>query len=189
MGKPPHTLPLLQSEGSSHGRLFSKNFSNTSPSHGLPLFLNCPRVGLFPRGAVLQEQAAPVWVPHGVISPPSKPALVWAVLFIGPQVLAGACSSMGSPQGHSFLQASTCSGMGSIPWAAGEYLLHCGPLRTAGGHLPHHGLHHELQGKALCSDILGTSSPLFFTDLGVCRIVSLTSSQSSLYTAVSPAVF
>jgi len=29
-----------------------------------------------------------------------------------------------------------------------------------GNKLPHHGLHHKLQGKALCSDILGTSSRL-----------------------------
>jgi len=32
---------------------------------------------------------------------------------MGPQVLPGACSSAGSPRGHSLLQASTCSGMGS----------------------------------------------------------------------------
>jgi len=51
-----------------------------------------------------------------------------------------------------------------------------------GDSLPHHGLHHELQAKALCS---GT----FFTDLGVCRAVSLTPSHSSLYTAVSPLSF
>jgi len=48
------------------------------------------------------------------------------------------------------------------------------------GHgLPHHGLHHNLQGKALCSDISGTSSPSFFTNLGVCRAVSLTLSHCS----------
>jgi len=50
-------------------------------------------------------------------------------------------------------------------------------------------LHHELQGKSLCSDILSTSSPSFFTDLGVCRVVSLTSSYSSLLTATCPRVF
>ena len=31
----------------------------------------------------------------------------------GPQVLPGACSSAGFPQGHSLLRASTCSGVGS----------------------------------------------------------------------------
>jgi len=43
-----------------------------------------------------------------------------------------------------------------------------------GNNLPHHGLHHELQGKVLCSGISSTPSPSFFTDLGVCRVVSLT---------------
>jgi len=38
--------------------------------------------------------------------------------------------------------------------------------------LPHHGLHHELQGKTLCSSVSSTSSHSFFTDLGVCRFVS-----------------
>jgi len=36
-----------------------------------------------------------------------------------------------------------------------------------GGNLPHHGLHHELQRKTLCSGVSSTSSPCF-TDLGVC---------------------
>jgi len=47
--------------------------------------------------------------------------------------------------------------------------------------LPHHGLHHEMQGKTRCSGISSTFSPSFFTDLGVCRFVSLTSSHSSLH--------
>jgi len=54
-----------------------------------------------------------------------------------------------------------------------------------GDNLPHHGLHHELQGRALSSSVLCTSSPSFFTDLGVCRVVSFTSSHSPLLTAVS----
>jgi len=53
-----------------------------------------------------------------------------------------------------------------------------------GDSLPHHGLHHELQGKTLCSRISSTSSLSFFTDLDVCRVVSLTSPHSSLLTAV-----
>jgi len=69
--------------------------------------------GSLPWSAVLQEQAAPAWVPHGVMSPASKPAPVWAPVSMGPQVLPGACSNMGSPWGHSLLQASTCSGVGS----------------------------------------------------------------------------
>jgi len=98
-GRTPHTLPLLQREGFSHGRQFSTNFSNVSPSQGLQLFTNCPSVGPFPQGAVLQEQAAPAWIPHGVTSPASKSALAWAPLSRGLQVLPGAFSSMGLPMG------------------------------------------------------------------------------------------
>jgi len=58
-----------------------------------------------------------------------------------------------------------------------------------GDKLPHHGLHHRLQGKTLCTGILSMSSSSFFSDLGVCRVVSLTSSHSSLLTATSPCVF
>jgi len=66
-------------------------------------------------------------VPDGVTSPASKPALAWAPLCTGAQVLAGACSSVASPWGHSLLWASLCSGMGSFkgcrwisapPWAS-----------------------------------------------------------------------
>jgi len=91
-----------------------------------------PQRGCFLWGAVLQEQAAPTWVPHGVTSPARKPAPVWAPLSMGLQVLAEACSSMGSPRGHSLLQAYNCSGVGSLPRATGGDLLHHGPPWTAG---------------------------------------------------------
>jgi len=91
-----------------------------------------PQRGSFPRGAVLQAQAAPAWVPHRVTSPASRPALAWAPLSTGPQALAGACSSVGSTWGHSLLQASTCSSMGSLPKATGGDLLHHGPSWAAG---------------------------------------------------------
>jgi len=120
----------------------------------------------------------------------SSPALAWAPLSMGPQVLLGACSSMGSPRGRSLLQAhppalawgSPRPAGGYLlhcgpPWAAGGYLLHCGPPRAAGDNLLHHGLLHRLQGN-LCSGAWSTSSPSF-TDLGVCRAISLTHSHSS----------
>jgi len=81
------------------------------PPHCLPL----PQPGSFPRDAVLEEQTASACVPHGVKSPVSKPALVWAPL-TGPQVLPGACSSVGFPRGHSLLQVTTCCDMG---WSVG----------------------------------------------------------------------
>ena len=68
--------------------------------------------GFIPWAAVLQEQAAPAWVPHRVTSPVRKPAPAWAPLSMGPQVLQGACSSIGSPWGHRLLQACPCSGVG-----------------------------------------------------------------------------
>jgi len=139
----------------------------------------------FPRGAVLQEQAAPEWVPHAATSPPSKPAPAWAPLSTGPQVLAGACSSTGSPQGHSLLQASTCCGMGSLPQATGGSLLHRGPPWAAGGQpaSPWSSARVAREDSALVSR--APPPPSFFIDLGVCRIVSFTSSHSSLFTAIS----
>jgi len=62
--------------------------------------------------------------PHGVTSPASKPAPAWAPLSLGQQDLPEDCSSAVSPWGHSFVQAFICSGMGSLPWATGGYLLH-----------------------------------------------------------------
>ena len=58
-----------------------------------------PQRESLPQGEVLEEQAAPAWVPYGVTSPASKPALAWAPLSLGLQVLAGACSSAGLPTG------------------------------------------------------------------------------------------
>jgi len=155
------------------------NFSNTSPSHGLQLFTNCPSVGPSPGVQSFRNRLLQRGSPRGHKPCQQTCSGVGSSLSMGPQVLAGTCSSTGSPRGHSFLQAPTCFGMGSLPRAAGGDLLHHGPPWAAGNNLPHHGLHHKLQRKALCSDILGTSSPSFFTDLGVCRVVSLTSSHFS----------
>jgi len=100
---------------------------------------------------------------------------------MGPQVLQGACSSMGSPWGgHSLLQESTCSGVGS---SLGCRWISAPPLSSGGssGGQPafHHCLLHRLQGNLL-SGAWSTSSPSFFTDLGICRVVSVAYSHSSL---------
>ena len=146
------------------------------------------------------SQNAPAWVlptgcspsgtgcsslgPHGVTSPASKPAPARAPLSTGPQVLAGACSSSGIPQGHSLLWAYPPALVWSRPWAAGGYLLHSGPPWAADNTLPHHGLHHELQGKSSLLWCLEYLLPPSFTDFGFCRVVSFTQSHSSLLTAV-----
>jgi len=126
-----HSAPA-PARGPSHGRQFSMNFSSVSPSHGLQLFMNCSSVGPFPRvqsfrnrllqgGFLKGSQVLPgnlLW--HGLLSPWvrrswQEPAPVW-----------------GSPRGHRFLQASTCSGLGSLPRATGGYLLHRGTPWAAG---------------------------------------------------------
>jgi len=135
-------LPLSGAGGRGMGTAVSSSHvvsaAPSSSGGGLLTLCPCSREGSFPPeralhellrpvslpwDAVLQEQAAPAWVPHGVTSPASKSAPAWASLSMGPQVLAGACSSAGSPWGHSLLQASTCSTVGTLPWAAGESLL------------------------------------------------------------------
>jgi len=126
---------------------------------------------------------------YGVTSPASKPALAWASLSMGLQVLAGAYSSVGSPQGHSFLQASTCSGLGSLPQATGGSLLHHGPPWAAGRQLASPWSFIMSCKGRLFSPASRVPTPLFFTDFGVCRVVSFTSSHSSLLTAISPRVF
>jgi len=93
-----------------HKLLQCESFPQAAALHELP------QRGSFPWAAVLQEQAAPVWVPHGVTSPASKPAPARAPLSTGPQVLAGDCSNL-----ESFSQAT------------GGYLLHHGRPWTAEG--------------------------------------------------------
>jgi len=124
---PCSSLRFLSRETVLHELLQCESFPRGAALHELP------QRGSLPWCAVLQQQAAPAWVLHGVTSSARKPALTWAPLSTAPQVLAGACSITGSPRGHSFLQASTCSGMGSLPQATGGYLLHCGPPWAAGG--------------------------------------------------------
>jgi len=158
----PYTLPMLQHEGSSHRRQSSTNFSNLSPSHGLQLFTNCPSVGPFPWGAVLQAQTSPAWVPHG-----DRFFLPANLFHCGLLSLHG---SIGP--GRSLLQHGLPTGS-QLPLGI-DLLRHpCHGLQVdvcstvdlhglQGNSLPYHGLQHELQGKSLCSDISSTSSPLLF---------------------------
>jgi len=157
------TLPLLQREGSSHGRQFSINFSNVIPSHRLQLFTICSSMG----------------PSHGVTSPASKPALAWA-LSTGPQVLTGASSSMGFLQGHSLLRVHPPAPVWSSPWAAGGDLLYRGPPWAAGGQPGPPWSSSQAAGENSLLWHLEHLLHLLFTNLGVCRVVSLSHSHSSL---------
>jgi len=136
-GNTPHTLPLLQHEGSSHGRQFSINFSNDSPSHGLQLFINC----------------------------------LSTVLPTGCSPSGTGCSSVGPSRGHQPCQP-TGSGVGSS--------LH--GSASPGRSLLQHGLPFitSCKGRVSALTFQAPPPPCFFTDLGVCRVVSFTSSHSSL---------
>jgi len=161
--------------GPCHGRQSSTNFSNVSPSHGLQFFTNCSSVGPFhrlqpsrkrtlQRGSPTGSEVLPANLfQHGLLSPQvhmtcQEPAPAQAlhgvtVSFRHPPALA--CSPLRAASGYLL-----CCGP---PWAAGDSL----PHRDS---LPHHGLHHGLQ-ENLCSSAWSTSSPSFFTNLGVCRVV------------------
>jgi len=163
-GRIPHTLPRLQREGPSHRRQFSMKFSNVSPSRGLQLFKDCPRVGPFHgvqsfRNRLLQcgsptgSQALPAnLLQHGILSPQvrrpwQEPTPSWAPPGVTASFRRPPALAWGPLHG---LQVEICSTMD----------LH----GLQGNNLPHHGLHHRLQGKALCPGISSTSSPSFFTD-------------------------
>jgi len=90
------------------------------------------------------------------------------------------------PWGYSFLQASTCSSLGSFPQATGGDLLHHGPPWTAGEQPASPWSSSQVAREGSLLRHFGhLLPPSYFTDLGVCRVVSLTSSRSSLSTAVS----
>jgi len=81
-----------------HKLLQRESFPQAAALHELP------QHGSFPWDAVLQAQAAPAWVPHGVTSRASKPAPAWATVSPqGHRSWQEPAPAWGSPQGHSFL--------------------------------------------------------------------------------------
>ena len=108
--------------------------------------------GSLPWGAVLQEQTAPAWVPRGVTSPASKPAPAWAPLSTGPWVrrscqesaLAWALCRLHLPSGH--IHLLQC---GVLHWLQVDICSTVDLHGLQGDSLPHHGLHHGLQGLSL----------------------------------------
>jgi len=171
--------------GPSHARQSSTNCSNVSPSHGLQVFTNCSTVGPFHRLQPFRNRLLQCGSTMGSQVLPAS--LLWGgILF-----LHGSTGPARSLLLHELP-------MGSQP-PSGTHLLRCGVLcalqveicSTVDLHglqvdnLPHHGLLHRLQGN-LCSGTWNTSSPSFFTDLGVYRAVSLTYSHSSFLLQFTP---
>ena len=143
-----------------HGLFQCESFPQATGLHKLL------RHGSFPWDAVLHEQITLVWVPHRVSGPARNLAPAWSPLH-----------GTTSPA-RSLLQHGLSTG--SQPLWAHAPTLAWGPSQAAGGYQLHHGLLHGLQGN-LCSGAWSTSCSSFFTDLGVCRVVSLTYSHSSLW--------
>jgi len=80
---PCSRVGFLSQETALHKLLQCGSFPWAAALHELP------QRGSLRQGAILQEQATPAWVPHGVTSPASKPDPAWAPL---------------SPWGHRFCQ-------------------------------------------------------------------------------------
>lgn len=108
-----------------------------SPSHSLQFFKNCSKSLL--QGAVLQGRSCSSMGPLKNHKSSPKTYFSAGSSLQGLQYLPGACSSVSSPWGPSFIQgASTCPGMSSCRgcrataaspwsplWAAGQSLLCC----------------------------------------------------------------
>ncbi|KAK4827417.1 hypothetical protein QYF61_017847 [Mycteria americana] len=144
-----------------HGRQSSTNFSSVRPSHRLQFFMNCSSVGCSPSGTDCSsvgppqghkpcqqtcssvgsslsmghrscQEPAPAWASHGVTASFGCIHLLRYGVLNGLQV--DICSTMDL---HG-LEVDICSTMD----------LH----GLQGDSLPHHGLHHGLQGN-LCSEV------------------------------------
>ncbi|KAM9662266.1 uncharacterized protein ACIBXB_013160 [Morphnus guianensis] len=176
-GRTHHTLPLLQRGVPPTG---------DSPPRTSPTWV-------LPRGCS-SSRTAPAWVlstacsPSGAhcssVGPPRGHKSCQKTCSVGSSLHRSAAPA------RSLLQCGVPTG--SQP-PSGTHLLRRGVLHglqvdicstvdlhgLQGDSLPHHGLHHGLQGN-LCSGAWSISSPSFFTDLGVRRVVSLTRSHSSL---------
>jgi len=167
------TLFPGSSVGSTHERQSSTKFSNVGPSHVLRSFKNCSSMRPF----------------HGVQS--FRNRLLQRGSPAGSQVLQKTCSGVGSsPQCYRSCQepppvwvlhrliASFRAYPASQVWGPQEWTCSAVDLHgLQGNNMRQHGLCHRLRTN-LCSGTWNTSSPSFFIDLGVCRVVSLTDFHS-----------
>lgn len=116
---------------------------------------NCSRVGHF-------CQMSPSGVDCSSVSPP------WATIPVRKL----------SPVWSSLCRLQLPPGLSTCSSVSPSWLLHCALLCATGNSLHHHSLHSRLQ-ENFCSSTWGTSSPSFFTNLDICRAVSITFSPSS----------
>jgi len=157
-----------------------------SPSHGVQFFTNCSSMDSFHGVQSFRNRLLQCGSPTG---PQALPAiLLWCEL-LSPwvrrswqepapvQAPHGVTASFRLQHG---VHSTGCRWISAPPWTSMDY-----------------------RGTACLTTVFITSSkgrlsaltsqapppPSFFTDLGVCRVVTLTSSQSSLFTAVSPPSF
>ena len=154
--------------GSSHGRQFFMNCSSLGPSHGVQSFRNRLLQCESPAGS--QDLSANL-LQHGLLSPWVHMSRQKPVPAQAPHRVTASFRHPPAPAQGPFhgLQVEICSTMD----------LHG---------LQGHSLPHGLQGN-LCSGAWSTSSHSFFTDLGVCRVVSLTYILTPLSRCCSAAVF
>jgi len=166
-----HMLSLLLLPPQGEDSSCSSPAPASGPSHGRQFSINCPNVGP-PHELQLFSNYPSVGPFHGVQS--FRNRLLQRGSPMGSQLPSGIhLLWRGVPSNG--LQVDICSTMD----------FHGLQVES----LPLHGLHNGLQGKTLHSSIWSTYSSSSFTDLGVCRVVSLTSSHSSLSTAVSQQFF
>ena len=164
---PSSSMGSLPQETVLHKLLQRESFP---PTAALP---ELPQRGSLPWSAVLQEQAAPAWASLSpwVHRSWQEPAPEWASHGVTASFRHSPAPVWGPFHG---LQVNICCTV---------------DLHGLQGHsLPHHGVLHGLLGNP-CYGAWSTSSPSFVPDLGVCRVVFLTLSQSSLLFASSPQVF
>jgi len=146
------------------------NFSTVGPFHGLQFFKNCSSTGPFHGMYSFRSYCSSTGTP--MVKVPARKLAPTGAPHHGVQLLPGSCSCVGSPwAATSFTGTSTCSGVGS---STGCSVAICSSVvfqRLQRDNLHRHGLHDVLQWN-LCSSMWTTSSPSFFTDLGVCRAAS-----------------
>jgi len=104
---PCSSVGSLSWETDVHKILQRESFPRAAALHKL-LWCGVPSMGCSPLGIGCSSVG-----PHGVRSHARKTCFSMGSRSMGPQVLAEACSRVGSPWGHSLLQASTCSSVGS----------------------------------------------------------------------------